>query len=323
MKQLKLLLLSIMVWSLTGLTQAGELVADKTLSGKTATDMTNGVNQQQAADDADQFEYRIGALDLLEIKVLGADEMNRSVRVDSRGNINLPLIGMVKASGLTGYQLENQIAELLAKDFLQNPQVSVFIKEFTSQRVTVQGFVKRAGIYDFQGQATLLQAISMGGGLDEKANENAVKVVRAVNSLESETMIYNLAAIRLNKAKNPVLKGGDTVVVEEMLPVTVEGAVTRPGVFYMRGEPTLMQAVSSAGGFNELASVDDVKIISMQEDKKVTMKYDVSQIRDGKIADPKIQPGDIVVIEMSGPRRFVRDVTSTLRGFFNFGAFGN
>ena len=116
MKQLKLLLLSIMVWSFTSLTQADELATDKTVNA--------GSSAPQAADDADQFEYRIGALDLLEIKVLGADEMNRSVRVDSRGNINLPLIGIVKASGLTGYQLENQIAELLAKDFLQNPQVS-------------------------------------------------------------------------------------------------------------------------------------------------------------------------------------------------------
>jgi len=311
MKQLKLLLLSIMVWSFTSLTQADELATDKTVNA--------GSSAPQVADDADQFEYRIGALDLLEIKVLGADEMNRSVRVDSRGNINLPLIGIVKASGLTGYQLENQIAELLAKDFLQNPQVSVFIKEFTSQRVTVQGYVKRAGIYDFQGQATLLQAISMGGGLDEKANENAVKVVRTVNNRESETKIYNLAAIRLNKAENPILKGGDTVVVEEMLPVTVEGAVIRPGVFYMRGEPTLMQAVSSAGGLNDLASKDDIKVISMSQDKKVTMQYDIRQIRDGKIGDPKILPGDIVVVEQSGVRSFVKDFTSTLRGFLNFG----
>ena len=311
MKQLKLLLLSIMVWSFTSLTQADELATDKTVNA--------GSSAPQVADDADQFEYRIGALDLLEIKVLGADEMNRSVRVDSRGNINLPLIGIVKASGLTGYQLENQIAEMLAKDFLQNPQVSVFIKEFTSQRVTVQGYVKRAGIYDFQGQATLLQAISMGGGLDEKANENAVKVVRTVNNRESETKIYNLAAIRLNKAENPILKGGDTVVVEEMLPVTVEGAVIRPGVFYMRGEPTLMQAVSSAGGLNDLASKDDIKVISMSQDKKVTMQYDIRQIRDGKIGDPKILPGDIVVVEQSGVRSFVKDFTSTLRGFLNFG----
>lgn len=318
MKQLKLLrqllLLSLLMCSFAGLSYGGDMAADK------STDkVADATNVQQGAEEAEQFEYRIGPLDLLEIKVLGADEMNRSVRVDSRGNINLPLIGMVKASELTGYQLEEKIAQLLAKDYLQNPQVSVFIKEFTSQRVTVQGFVKRAGIYDFQGQATLLQAISMGGGLDEKANENAVKVVRAVNGRESETKVYNLAAIRLNKAPNPILKGGDTVVVEEMLPVTVEGAVTRPGVFYMRGEPTLMQAVSTAGGLNDLARDDDIKVISVLEDKKVTMKYNISEIRDGKISDPKILPGDIVVVEQSGVRRFVRDFTATMRGFLNFG----
>lgn len=314
MKQLKLLLLSLLMLSFAGLSHGGDTIADKA-----AEKAVEATDLQKSADEPEQFEYRIGPLDLLEIKVLGADEMSRSVRVDSRGNINLPLIGLVKAAELTGYQLEEKITELLAKDYLQNPQVSVFIKEFTSQRVTVQGLVKRAGIYDFQGQATLLQAISMGGGLDEKANENAVKVVRTVNGRESETKVYNLAAIRLNKAPNPILKGGDTVVVEEMLPVTVEGAVTRPGVFYMRGEPTLMQAVSSAGGLNDLARTDGIKVISVLEDKKVTMQYDLSDIREGKIADPKILPGDIVVVENSGTRRFLRDVTNTLRGFFNFG----
>lgn len=314
MKQLKLLLLSLLMCSFAGVSYGGDAVADK-LTEKAA----DAADVQKAADEPEQFEYRIGPLDLLEIKVLGADEMSRSVRVDSRGNINLPLIGLVKAAELTGYQLEEKIAELLAKDYLQNPQVSVFIKEFTSQRVTVQGLVKRAGIYDFQGQATLLQAISMGGGLDEKANENAVKVVRTVNGRETETKAYNLAAIRLNKAENPILKGGDTVVVEEMLPVTVEGAVLRPGVFYMRGEPTLMQAVSSAGGLNDLARTDGIKVISVLENKKVTMQYDLNEIREGKITDPKILPGDIVVVENSGVRKFVRDFTQTLRGFMNFG----
>lgn len=312
MQWLKIVGWAVLLGSLGSTLQAEELRVAKKLSGlETST--------APAETEVEEAEYRIGSLDLLEIKVLGADEMNRSVRVDSRGYINLPLIGMLKAAGLTGYQLETQIAEKLAQDFLQNPQVSVFIKEFTSQRVTVQGFVKRAGIYDFQGQATLLQAISMGGGLDDKANENAVKVVRSLNGQASETKVYDLAAIRLNKAPNPMLKGGDTVVVEELLPVTVEGAVMKPGVFYMRGEPTLMQAVSSAGGLTDFASKDDIKVISLAQNKKVTMQYDLSQIRDGKIGDPKILPGDIVVVEQSGIRMFVRDFTNTLRGFLNFG----
>ena len=170
-------------------------------------------------------EYQIGILDLLEIKVLQDANLSRSARVDARGNISMPLIGVVHVAGLSAYEAEQLIAAKLEADYLQNPQVSVFIKEFTSQRVTVQGVVKKAGLYDFQGQATLLQAISMGGGLDAKADERAVKVIRQLPGNKSETFVYDLLAIRKNNAPNPILKGGDVVVVEEAEPITVEGAV--------------------------------------------------------------------------------------------------
>jgi polysaccharide export outer membrane protein len=267
----------------------------------------------------DPNEYRIGALDLLEIKVLSADEMNRSIRVDSRGNINMPLIGLVPAAGLTGYELEKSIAEKLSVDYMQNPQVSVFIKEFTSQRVTVQGLVKRAGIYDFQGRASLLQAISIGGGLDVKANENAVKVIRKINEQESETMVFDLAAIRNNKAPNPFLKGGDVVVVEELEPITVEGAVMKAGVFYLPGEPTLIQVISQAGGLHDIADPSNIKVISTINQKKSTLEFDLEKIRNGKINDPILQQGDVVVVEKSAVRSVINNVTSTLRGFIGFG----
>lgn len=273
--------------------------------------------------EVDPNEYRIGALDLLEIKVLSAEEMNRSVRVDSRGNINLPLIGLVPAAGLTGYELEKNIAEKLAVDYMQNPQVSIFIKEFTSQRVTVQGIVKKAGMYDFQGRATLLQAISMGGGLDVKANENAVKVIRKLNEQESETMVFDLVAIRNNKAPNPFLKGGDVVVVEELNPITVEGAVMKAGVFYMPGEPTLMQAISQAGGLHDIADPSSIKVISTINQKKSTLEFDLEKIRSGKINDPILQQGDVVVVEKSAVRSVVNNLANTLRGFIGYGNVRN
>lgn len=281
----------------------------------------SNINTGNIADGyaPDPNEYRIGALDLLEIKVLSADEMNRSIRVDSRGNINLPLIGLVPAAGLTGYELEKSIAEKLAVDYMQNPQVSVFIKEFTSQRVTVQGVVKRAGIYDFQGRASLLQAISIGGGLDVKANENAVKVIRKINEQESETMVFDLAAIRNNKAPNPFLKGGDVVVVEELEPITVEGAVMKAGVFYLPGEPTLIQALSQAGGLHDIADPSNIKVISTINQKKSTLEFDLEKIRTGKINDPILQQGDVVVVEKSAVRSAITNVTNALRGFIGFG----
>lgn len=307
---------------------AGKSDTAQPVDGKTATDENrqlpgttlSGMSAKLKEDYySDPSDYHIGPLDLLEIKVLNAEDMTRTMRVDARGFINLPLIGLVQASGLTGYELENLIAEKLGKDFLQNPQVSVFIKEFTSQRLTVQGQVKKAGMYDFQGRATLLQAISMGGGVDVKGDESAIKVVRKLNNDETETMVFDLAAIRNNKAPNPYLKGGDVVVVEEMLPITVEGAVTKAGIFYMVGQPTLMQAISQAGGLHELADPSTVKVISMKQQKRSTLEYDLGKVREGKIDDPVLQQGDLVVVERSAVRNSLNLFTNTLRGFFNFG----
>jgi polysaccharide export outer membrane protein len=268
---------------------------------------------------ADDDEYRIGNLDLLEIKVWGADEITRSVRVDSKGLINLPLIGMLPAAGLTGYELETMITKELAKDYLQNPQVSVFIKEYKSSTVTVQGVVKKSGIYDFQGRPTLLDAISMAGGVDLKGDETSVKVVSKAINKSSHTAMYDLSAIRQNKIANPLLKGGDVVVVEELLPITVEGAVMKAGIFYMPGQPTLMQAISQAGGLHDIADSSSITVISSLNQKKSMIQYDMSKIRDGKINDPLLLQGDVVVVEKSAARNALNLFTNTLRGFVNFG----
>jgi len=265
-------------------------------------------------------EYKIGVLDLLEIKVLQDVNLSRSVRVDARGNISMPLINVVHVAGLSAYEAEQLIAAKLEADYLQNPQVSVFIKEFTSQRVTVQGVVKKAGLYDFQGQATLLQAISMGGGLDVKADERAVKVIRQLPGNRTETFVYDLLAIRKNNAPNPILKGGDVVVVEEAEPITVEGAVVKAGIFYLSGNTSLMQVISQAGGLHDLADPSTIKVFSTQKNNKnAALEYDLEKIRDGKMVDPMLHAGDVVVVERSTGKSLVENVTRTLRGFIGFG----
>lgn len=271
-------------------------------------------------DVLESNEYQIGILDLLEIKVLQDVNLSRSVRVDARGNISMPLIGVVHVAGLSAYEAEQLIAAKLEADYLQNPQVSVFIKEFTSQRVTVQGVVKKAGLYDFQGQATLLQAISMGGGLDVKADERAVKVIRQLPGNKTETFVYDLLDIRKNNAPNPVLKGGDVVVVEEAEPITVEGAVLKGGMFYLSGNTTLMQVISQAGGLHDLADPSSIKVFSSQKNNKnAALEYDLEKIRDGKMVDPVLHAGDIVVVDRSAGKSIVDNVTRTLRGFIGFG----
>lgn len=272
---------------------------------------------------ADPYEYRIGPLDLLEIKVLQANDISRTVRVDSRGNISLPLIGIVRAAGLSGYDLEQSIAAKLGSDFMLDPQVSVFIKEYTSQRVTVQGTVKKSGVYDFPGQATLLQAISIAGGLDEKANESAIKVIQRRPDGSTESMSFDMEAIRQNRISNPLLKGGDVVVVEEAQPITVEGAVNKAGIFYPRGHATLMQVISQAGGLQDLADISAIKVYGTDgRNEKTSREYDVEKIRQGEINDPPVHPGDVVVVGKATGRSIIQGVANTLRGFIGFGTVG-
>ena len=159
-------------------------------------------------------EYRVGAQDLIEISVFQIADLNRTVRVNSNGQISLPLIGVVQAGGKTVQELEAELASRLSTTYLQNPQVSVFVKEFTSQRVTVEGSVKSPGIYPITGKTSLLQAIVMGGGVTEVANLQGVVVFRNVNG-ERMAAVFDLKQIRSGNAVDPQIYGDDIVVVDQ------------------------------------------------------------------------------------------------------------
>jgi polysaccharide export outer membrane protein len=158
-------------------------------------------------------DYHIGPSDLLEITVFQVPELSRAVRVNARGALTLPLIGQIQAGGLTGQQLETLIAQKLQETYLQDPQVSVFIKEFVSQRVTVSGSVNRAGVFPISGRTTLMQAIAMAGGLEKFADENDIKVFREGQNGVREVLNYDLEPIRKGEAEDPPLHTSDVVVV--------------------------------------------------------------------------------------------------------------
>lgn len=158
-------------------------------------------------------DYRIGPSDLLEVSVFQVPELSRTVRVNSRGGLTLPLIGEIQAGGLTGQQLEARIAQRLQEKYLQDPQVSVFIKEFVSQRVTVSGEVNKAGVFPISGRTTLMQAIAMAGGLGKFGDENDVKVFRDRRDGSREVLEYDLEAILQGQAEDPVVTTSDVIVV--------------------------------------------------------------------------------------------------------------
>jgi polysaccharide export outer membrane protein len=158
-------------------------------------------------------DYRIGPSDLLEVSVFQVPELSRTVRVNTRGALTLPLIGEIQAGGLTGQQLETLIANKLQEKYLQDPQVSVFIKEFISQRVTVSGEVVKAGVFPVSGRTTLMQAIAMAGGLAKFGDENDIKVFRDKRDGSREVLDYDLETIRKGEMEDPVVHTSDLIVV--------------------------------------------------------------------------------------------------------------
>lgn len=159
-------------------------------------------------------DYRIGGQDLLAISVFGVQELNRDVRVNSNGQISLPLIGGVMAGGRTIPELEAELEKKYSLGYLQNPHVSVFVKEFTSQRVTLDGAIAKPGIYPMVGRTTLLQAIAMAGGIDEQvADLGGIVLMRQVDGRRMAAA-YDLRQVRKGLMEDPMIYGDDIIVVE-------------------------------------------------------------------------------------------------------------
>lgn len=157
-------------------------------------------------------EYRIGAQDLLQISVLGVPELSRDVRVNANGQISLPLIGGVQAGGRTIPELEQVVADQLMESYLQNPQVSVFVKEYTSQRVTLEGALNKPGIYPLTGTTSLLQAVAMAGGLDPLAQRDGVVIFRQIEG-KKMAAVFDLSKITAGTVEDPQVYGDDIIVV--------------------------------------------------------------------------------------------------------------
>lgn len=177
-----------------------------------ASSASNGVTSAAAAPGSS--DYQISPLDVLDISVFQVPDLTKTVQVSSGGQISLPLIGAVTAAGKTAPSLEKEIAARLGAKYLQSPQVSVFIKEYTSQRVTVEGAVNKPGIFPMTGKTTLLQAIAMAGGLNRVGDPRGIVVFREVEGVRKAAK-FDLPAIRSGKADDPVVAGGDVVVVDQ------------------------------------------------------------------------------------------------------------
>lgn len=159
-------------------------------------------------------DYRIGPEDLLEIQVFGVDQLTRTVRVNARGMVSLPLIGTLELGGLTAQKAEALVVAKLAESYLQDPQVSLFIKEYTSQRVTIEGAVNKPGVYPLRGPTTLLQSLAVAGGQANLSDMTEVMLFRADATGKREALVYDVDRIRSGQLDDPPVVNDDLIVVK-------------------------------------------------------------------------------------------------------------
>jgi len=248
-------------------------------------------------------EYRVGPKDLLEISVFGLDELNKTVRISEDGKISLPLLGEIEVEGLTKAEVEKKLSQLLEEKYLQNPQVTVFIREYQSKRVSVLGAVGNPGTYKLLGRQTLLQIISIAGGLTQEAGKEII-VIRQQEDGTSTSLKISIDDLILkgDASLNIPLQFNDiiNIPIDKIVYVYVFGQVKKPGALNVKKSniPTLLQAIAQAGGFSDRASKGAVLIKRIDENgKEIKIKANVKNIIKGKRKDIQLKENDVVFVQ--------------------------
>ena len=256
-----------------------------------------------AAQERASAEYKIGPQDLLEISVIGTQEFNKlQVRVSEDGDITLPLLEHVAVDNLTKSEVETKLADLLGAKYLLNPQVSVFILEYRSKRVSVIGAVDKAGPYELLGPLTLLDIISEAGGLSPDAGKEIIVIRKLPGGGNTALHISIEELFYLGDAKlNIPLEPGDVinVPVDRVVMIYVWGEVKNPGALEvkMSSIPTLTQAIAQAGGFTARAAKGSVKIRRKDPaGKEQEIKVNVKKILKGEIKDIPLEENDTIYV---------------------------
>ena len=251
-------------------------------------------------------DYRIGADDQIAVNVLQAPELNTTTRVSEQGAISLPLLGAVRASGLTAVELESAIEEQLGSKYIKNPDVTVQVTDMRSHPVSVVGAVERPGVLQVRGSTTLLEVLSLAGGLRADAGDVAVVVHKGEGdtAIPIEVKLKPLLESR-DPSLNVAIYPGDLVNVRSAEVVYVVGAVKKPGAFAMRGNDrlTVLRALALGEGLESTAAQGDAIVVRTGQDgQRVEIPVDLAALLKGRNPDVPLEAQDVLFVPTSGGR---------------------
>jgi polysaccharide export outer membrane protein len=303
----------------TQTSSAQQSTASNRSQGVTADSSTSGVPPIRSADD----RYRIGPGDVLDIRVFNKPQFSRdSVRVDSRGMIRMPLIqGEIQAACHTDQELAGEISTRY-EEYLRNPQVDVFIRDYQSLPVAVLGAVRVPSRFQLQRRVRLLELLSHVGGPTDIAGQSIQIVHTATTDVcdgsapgksnESEASAldnYKLSdTMRGEEKANPYVRPGDVVSIPEAEQAFVVGNVLRPAAIPLKERITVSRAIAMSGGTMPDTKSDRVRIVRQPpgSETKTEIFVDLRAIDRQKAEDVVLQAGDIVDVPASGPKRLLR-----------------
>ncbi len=237
-------------------------------------------------------DYKIGPDDIVQVSVLGHEDLLQTLLVQADGTFNFPLIGVVEANDLTPLELEDVIAERLAKGYIRDPQVSVAITEFRSKTVLVMGEVSRPGPYPLSGSMRIVEILARAGISSSASTE--VLVVRPrksddpgagpavpladLDGTNAEILRVDIDAIRSGDlSENIRLLPGDTIFVPQPPKFFILGEVRNPGQFSLAPGTTVREAITIAGGFSDFGSSGRVQIIRTVDGEKQEIKASLDE----------------------------------------------
>lgn len=231
-------------------------------------------------------EYVVGAQDKLAVSVFGEADLTRTVTVDGDGTFDFPLIGRVKAAGLSVRAIEQELTRKLKDGLYVNPQVSIEIAEYRSQVVYVTGSVRTPGAVSLTGNLSVMEALARAGSPTPDAGSYIL--INRRRAAEGAEHRISMTDLQSGRAQQIMLGDGDTIFVPKAETFYVTGYVKNPGPYLLGSEMTVAQAISLAGGVNERGSKSRVRITRTIDGKQVVLK-------DVKLAD-RVQPGDSVEV---------------------------
>ena len=279
--------------------------------------------------------YKVGPGDVLDIAVFEVEELSKTAAVGAAGGISLPMLGEIPVAGMTTREIETDLERRYAVKYLKDPQISVSVKEFRSQPVSVIGAVEKPGVYQLQGSRRLIEVLAMAGGfapdvgatitISRRPHGDAAEAVEFLTANLPESLANDLAAnaapasssspeievsvralLRMSggDAHNPFIEPHDVIRVSKAGLIYVMGAVEKPGGFPIKDQETLtvLRAVSLASGTARHAAPQKARLIRGVDGAKQEIPVRIHDMVEGKLADMAMQADDILFIPDSRAR---------------------